>query len=318
MTNPVYTQEDVKKVMRNIPQREPFGVQARKKRQRGWSFWPPLLPNPGKYDELQSESREVMGAASEAFDGVKIDISKGVAETLSVLHSFAMTNDQNVHKYAFQIQGVPSPTTMVFGRIDSDYNVQGKWQQIFTNRIIARFSGQASREAHNSGGSVEIDYQGDDWYGQFMWNNPGMYRMTYHQALTHRLSAGGELAYNHKQAVSLGTVGIRYLGAHGGIWSLLAAIPTVQLSYFFEVNSRFEIAIEYLFSAAQGIESKLDLGYALRFPEAEVKSHIDSQWHCHTSLTTTVHDPSTSITLFGDFDYKKKKFGVGIGLNIQI
>jgi len=315
--NPVYTKEDFNHVLRNMPQAEPFGAHSRKRRQH-WSFWPPTLPQPGKHDELQKESREVMGAASEFVDGVKIDFSKGLSENLSCLHSLAMSNDQNTQKYSFQVQGVPSPTTMVYGRIDSDYNVMGKWQQNLSSRCQVRFSGQASREAHNSGGGIEVDYSGNDWFGQFMWNNPGLYRATYCQSLTRRLVAGGELAYNHKQAVSMGTMGLRYFIRGGGIVSVLAAIPTLQFSYFHEVNPRCDVAVEYLVSAAQGLESKLDLAYCLRFQDFEFRAHMDSQYHGHASFSTQLTEMGPMFTLFGDFDYKKKKFGIGLGLNLQV
>jgi len=282
-----------------------------------WSFWPPALGNPGKYDDLTQASRDLIGQTSESFEGVKIDISKGLADNLSVHHSFSLTNDQNANTYGFSVQGITSPSTMLMGRVHSDWTVIGKWVQILSARYLLSVTGQASREAHHSGVGVELEYSGDDWHGGFMWNNPGVYRATYSQSITNFLAMGGEMAYHHKQGMSVGSMAMRYLTKHGVV-TLQAAVPSIQIGYFHQVNSNFEMACEYLVSASQGIESKVDFGYIARFKDVECKVHIDSQFHGQSTVSGRISKSPINWTLFGDFDYKKNKWGAGLSIYMQV
>jgi len=321
MTNPVFTQKEYNKVLKNAPHAEPYGTLPRKKKLSDaiWNWIPPYLPQPGKYDELQSTSRELMGGASDMFEGFKLDISKGLSENMSCMHSFTMSNDQNVQKYSFALQGVPNPVTMVMGRIDSDWNVMGKWQHSVSPRLLWRLSGQASREAQNSGGGFEVEYGGWDWYGTFQWNTPGLYRATYCQSLTQALAAGGELAYHHKQGMSVMTGAMRYEIRNGGIISALAALPNaLQLSYFQEINPRLEFAVEWLASMSQGFDSKLDFAYSARFRGGEVRVHVDSNYVGHSGFSYNVAEEGPLVNFFAELDLKKKKYGFGIGVQMEM
>jgi hypothetical protein len=169
---------------------------------------------------------------------------------------------------------------------------------------------------------VEVSYRGSDWFGDFVWSNPGLFRAAYNQSITRRLAVGGELAYNHQQAASFGTMTGRYWTPK---WTgtLTLAVPAIQLGFCRKLGDAMRVAVEYFFSwnhQTSAWESKTDLGWIAFFPTAQVAGSIDSQWHCHSQIAGFFGDRDDGINfqITGDIDFKKKKYGVGLGLSLTI
>jgi hypothetical protein len=287
-----------------------------------FSFWPPRLSTPPMYDDLFKPNRDIQSMAQDVMEGFKVDIPRTISEFFSAHHSFVLSNDQNAQKYSFSISGMPTPYSSIQGRVDSDWNVQGKWNTAISPRLNVTFNAQAAQEDGNSGCSFESDYRGNDWWGGFMWANPGIYRVTYSQSVTERLAMGGELAYNHKQAASFGSIGAIYRGNRWSFASMLS-FPALQLSYWQRVTPRLEVGIDYLANLGQhGVESKVDLavvahisGRSTGTGSSSVATHIGSDWHVHTTVNFMAAE-EVRLSVGGDFDYAKSKYTIGAGVAI--
>jgi len=288
---------------------------------RDWSFWPPHLYQPGSYDALTQPVKETLSASQDTFDGIRLDLSKTISEGWSSQHSLSLSSDQNVQKYFFTLSGSYSNDGQILGRIDSDWNVAGKWAHRLKDLVI-KLSGQASLEQQGSNFSVEAQYQGSDYFTDLMWSPAGMYRAAYHQAISQRLSLGGELAYNHPQGASFGSIGGRYMTPNWATTFTLA-FPALVLGFVRLIGSNCRFAVENTTQwnhQTNAFESKTDVGFSAAFPTAMVSGSIDTQWHARTVLQSSVGDfeDGLMLGLLGDLDYKKKKFGVGLNLSCQI
>jgi len=301
-----------------------------KKKGTGFSWKPPRRPNPGKYEDLNKENKSIVGT-QDIFDGFKFDLSKNMSNEFGVNHSLQLGSVFEPASYSFGTNWISTPhKIMMWGRVDTEGHLVGRafWpydtsvdknNNPNTDNYTYRFTigGQASREPHNSGGSVDLEYKGSDWHGQLKWINPGTYGLQYFQSITKHLAIGGDVFYNHKQAMSLWTVGGRY-ATNKSVSTCIATLGHVGLSYTQKVNEKVGLSTELAFTAGQnGWESVWSLGYEYRLRMGMFRGHIDSGAKVAAYLEEFLN-PNTKFILSGELDHSKKQYRFGVGLSMAL
>jgi len=173
---------------------------------------------------------------------------------------------------------------------------------------------QLMNEEHQSVCGIEADYRGSDFHFQAKWQNPGHYGISYLQTITRRLWLGGDIFYNHKQGLSVPTL--------GGKWAItdkdyLAAVCTfghLTLSYFYQPSPYFGFGTELTFQKSQtGWDSAWSCGASFNHQTASFKTGINNMWKVNATYDQQI-SPTTRFTLATELDHLKKQYRFGIGL----
>jgi len=199
------------------------------------------------------------------------------------------------------------------GRVDTDGQVMGRFQQEITSRATLRVSGQASSEPHNSAAHVELDYKGGNWFGTFKWGNPGIYGLSYMQSVTPRLSIGLDTFYHHKQAMSLLTGGFRF-ETDNSVSALILTTGHLSTSYTHRVNNRVNLSTELTVGWPTGAaETSLSMGLDYMLRTSHIKAHVDTNWKVSCYLEEMLNQ-FTRFMISAELDHKKKSYRFGFGV----
>jgi len=281
--------------------------------------------NPGKYEDLNSESRGITDT-QEAFDGLVCDISRTFGERFQIAHRLALGSSAEPPTYNFNAHwagGVDPtnrrpPKTMLVTRVSSEGQVVGRAHHYLTNNLQVKLVGQTTPEPHNNGANVELDYEGRDWSGQFKWMSPGTYGVTYHQSVTRHFSLGCDLFYRYQQGMTIGSYGGRY-STDKWVATAMMNPMTTHFTYTQKVSDKVGLATEWMMQ--QGREGQVEpmwvLGLEYRLRMSVFKAHIDSTAKVFAHLEELIN-PQMKCSLSAELDHKKKqyKFGMGISLNL--
>jgi len=272
---------------------------------------------PPKFEDLTKESKSTLGTM-ELFDGFRFEFNKTLGESppFGVSHALGMGSVMEPPSYNFA-SNLMIGSTLLSGRIDTDFNMMARWHQEITKKFSARLSGQASLEPHSSAVSVEFDYKGRDWFGNFKWGNPGLYGISYTQALTPHLSLGAETFYHHKQGISVFTLGGRFDTKNFVATGMLSA-GHFSATYTHKVTPRISFGTELTAMWASGVLDTIAIGgfeYHLR--TSHLKCHIDTNGKV-TALVEEMMNQFTNVSLCAELDHAKKQyhFGFGVAMNV--
>jgi len=274
------------------------------------------LSTPLKFEDLAKESKSTLGTM-ELFDGFRFEFNKTLGENppFGVSHALGMGSVMEPPSYNFA-SNLMLGSTLLSGRLDTDGHMMGRWHQDITKKLAAKISGQASPEPHSSAVSLEFDYKGNDWFGNFKWNNQGIYGISYTQAMTPTIAVGAETFYHHQQGLSLFTLGARYDHKKFVATGMLS-MGHCNVSYTHKVTPRIAFATELQAAWGSGVLDTIATGgfeYHLR--ASHLKCHIDTNGKV-TALVEEVMNQFTNISLCAELDHSKKQyhFGIGVAMN---
>jgi len=275
------------------------------------------LFTPPSFEGLTKESKSTLGTM-ELFDGFRFEFNKTLGETppFGVSHALGLGSAMEPPSYNFATNLLLG-TTLLAGRVDTDGNMMARWHQELTKKIQARVTGQASPEPHSSAISVEVDYKGNDWFGNFKWGNPGIYGMSYTQALTPALSMGAELFYHHKQGISVFTLGGRYDNKKFTATGMLSA-GHCSATYTHKVTPRINFGTELTAMWASGVLDTIAIaGFEYHLRTSHLKCHIDTNGKV-TALVEEMMNQFTNVSLSAELDHNKKQYHFGFGVSMNI
>lgn len=277
----------------------------------------PAVSGPVKYEDLGKESKSVLGTM-ELYDGFRFEFNKTLGENppFGVSHAIALGSTMEPPSYNFA-SNLMFGGTMLTGRVDTDGHMMARWHQEITKNLHLKVSGQAVPEPHNSAISVEADYKGNDWFGNFKWGNPGLYGISFTQMLSPQLTLGAETFYHHKQGMSVVSFGGRYDTPKYVASGILSAAHC-SASYTQKISPRIAFSTELTATwASGGFDTVATGGFEYSLRAAHLKSHIDTNGKV-TALVEEMLNQFTNISLCAELDHKKKQYHFGFGVTMNI
>ncbi|CAH2327204.1 mitochondrial import receptor subunit TOM40B isoform X1 [Pelobates cultripes] len=284
------------------------------------------LPNPGSFDELHKNCKEVF---PQQLEGVKIIINRPLSSHLQVSHTVHMsTASQSCYhfnaKYLGDEQLNPKenfPT--IVGDLDSSGSLNAQVLCLLAERIRSKAVFQTYHSKFLTW-QFDGEYRGDDCTVSMTLGNPDILNESvilvshFLQSITPRLVLGGELVY-HKRLGEEGaivtlagkysapnweaTLNIGYGGAHASYYH--KANEQIQVGVEFEANTRLQ-------------ETSFAFGYHLNIPKANMvfKGSVDSSWCVGGVLEKKLPPLPVTLALGAFMNHWKNKFHCGFNISV--
>jgi mitochondrial import receptor subunit TOM40 len=157
--------------------------------------------NPGPYEQAASDGKRLV--TLDTFDGFRCDINKQVSPYMAVVHSFwlgtNMIPDGRKSTYSFLTQ-VADDQGLLMARVDPGRgSVDGRIHRaILGGLAMGKLQVNVSTEGQGDQMLGEVDFGGMSWTGNLKYGSMGgglVYGCNYFQAITPKLSMGGEGMY---------------------------------------------------------------------------------------------------------------------------
>eukprot|EP00529_Nitzschia_sp_RCC80_P021467 CAMPEP_0113460882 /NCGR_PEP_ID=MMETSP0014_2-20120614/11234_1 /TAXON_ID=2857 /ORGANISM="Nitzschia sp." /LENGTH=412 /DNA_ID=CAMNT_0000352585 /DNA_START=298 /DNA_END=1536 /DNA_ORIENTATION=- /assembly_acc=CAM_ASM_000159 len=170
------------------------------------------LMNPGPYEQAPQDLKRLVMV--DAHDGFRCDINKQLSPYMAVVHSFwlgtNMIPDGRKRTYTWLTQ-VADETSLYMARVDPErMSIDGRIHKAFLGGIImsklqvgvSAPGGEPGPDGSPPGANdqclLDVDINGPSWSANVKYGSMGggpMYGCAFHQAITPRLSMGGEGMY---------------------------------------------------------------------------------------------------------------------------
>ncbi|GMI22538.1 hypothetical protein TeGR_g11456, partial [Tetraparma gracilis] len=176
--------------------------------------------NPGPWESLSSDAKRLVSL--DAFDGARVDVNRQLSPAFAVNHNWWMGTQAlpGGKTYTFSAQFVPSPSSFCMARVTADGQTEGRIHALLsgdpsssnvTSKLVVVTSpGQAGG---NDQSVLELDAAQPSWTGNLKLGSMagGDYlSLSFLQAVTPRLSLGGDASYIGVQSASAASYGARY------------------------------------------------------------------------------------------------------------
>eukprot|EP00160_Parvularia_atlantis_P018052 Unigene6480_Nuclearia_a/m.19950 Unigene6480_Nuclearia_a/g.19950 ORF Unigene6480_Nuclearia_a/g.19950 Unigene6480_Nuclearia_a/m.19950 type:complete len:301 (-) Unigene6480_Nuclearia_a:27-929(-) len=278
------------------------------------------LPNPGPFEQLQKESRDVF-VTNFLFDGAKFDLSKMLSPTFQVTHRFVLgssTQPQNFNYGAF----VASNRGFIMGETDANFNLNGRFSSMVTEHLTCK--GITQMNANGKAFIGEVEYSAGDQSTNFKLINPNLFEgtgvctLSYLQSVTRRLVLGveGTASLGPQRAINSSLAFVARLSTDNAVVNVNATTNgNLQLSYYQKVNEQISIASELEAGiSSQQRDSIFTMGTKFDLRAATLRAQLDSTGKVAVVLEEKVN-PAFSVLLSGELDHWKSTSRFGVGFN---
>ncbi|XP_055540429.1 mitochondrial import receptor subunit TOM40 homolog 1-like [Wyeomyia smithii] len=287
------------------------------------------LENPGSLEELHKKCKDVLPAN---FEGAKLMVNKGLSNHFQVSHTINLTS-ANTSGYRFGATYVGtkqlSPTEsfpVILGDIDPAGNLNANIIHQLTPNVRCKFASQIQSNKVTAA-QLSTDYKGQDFTATVTVGNPniinnsGVLVAHYLQAVTNKLSLGGELAYQYGAAVPGGQIAVVSAAARyatdSSTWSGTVGFAGIHLCYYQKASEQLQLGVEVETSFRMQ-ESVASLGYQIDLPKSELvfRGMVDTNWSVAAVLEKKLQPLPFTFALSGILNHTKNQFRLGCGLII--
>ena len=310
--------------------------------------------NPGPYEMVAQDSKRLVSL--DTYDGFRCDISKQLSPYMVAIHNFwlgtNMMQDGRKSTYAFVAQ-VADDSGLFMARVDPGRgSVDGRVHRaVLGGLAMAKLQLGLSMEGQTDQALAELDFGGMTWTGNVKYGSMGgglAYGCNYNQAITPRLSMGGEGMYLSVNNALMSNYVLKYvMPAKTGEEELPSSLTTVEskpggvpsdnagsstmwasynsmagqasLSYRRVVTpNRVTLGASLDFSPLT-LESQVLLGAEFKLTRSKLNFCVDGTGHIQSTLETklgmTQGVPSLSFS--ADVDHMKDEMRFGYGINFE-
>ncbi|GKY99909.1 hypothetical protein MPSEU_000944500 [Mayamaea pseudoterrestris] len=175
------------------------------------------ISNPGPYEQAAQDAKRLV--MLETFDGFRCDINKQVSPYMAAVHSFWMGTqlpDGRKSTYTFLTQVADEKGGLLMARIDLGRgSIDGRIHRALLGGLcMAKLQVSASQEGQTDQALGEVDFGGQTWTANLKYGSMGggiMYGGNYFQAITQKLSMGGEGMYIDANQKLLSSYTLKYI-----------------------------------------------------------------------------------------------------------
>ncbi|KAI8378018.1 eukaryotic porin/Tom40 [Radiomyces spectabilis] len=282
------------------------------------------LPNPGKFERLHSEAKDVF-TANYLFDGAQANIIKELSGNFHVQHQFSLGSQITPPMYNF-MSGYMTERTMAQGTMDNDTNLNAVIRHMWSPKSATKIVAQLTNMPGHSMLQVDQDYTGSDYSINVKAMNPnpleftGLYMASYLQSITAQFAVGSEIVLQRPtpdmEETAMSLVG-KYTGKDFIATAQLQGMGALQASYYQRINEKVDFGVELnIMSQGGRREAVATVGGKFDFRQATFRGQIDTTGRVSAVLEEKMA-PGFSFLISGDLDHMKgqSKFGVGIMLS---
>jgi len=224
----------------------------KKKKRRGGGVKP--LPNPGKFDDYQKESKETLTA--DVFQGARVEVNFIPVQrpdkqmgVLMVAHFDANAPGGRLVEIGTQMY---TEKQILIGRMDDQMRVMGRFHHNISPTVSFRslFQSQSGGQEFNL--MLDLDYKGKDsfWHGKFNVGPQGRIITVSHQkSVTQAMSLGAEIMHQIGAGTHVSTV-VRHRretdqGKQAQVWTgMVGTMGLALVSYTHQVCPQILLSSE--------------------------------------------------------------------------
>lgn len=284
----------------------------------------PPLPEPNRFDDISSESREVL--FMDSFDGARFDFSKMLLREPSMQKQFAYTHKlwlgsrmlRSGYHYGFDAIFVDTSGVLLTGGLDILGNVQGRYRQQYSMiglpQVVTNLQFQVPEGPNPAVFILDGDYEGSDWNAQVKMMPGSFYQFQYMQSISKSLSIGCDFAHPIGQLSVLGT-GFRYCDNRNFASMTYHSNGLAMLSYARKVNPQFSMSSDLKIETTSH-ESNWSLGLSYHPSNFTViKASVDGTGKVASTCEEIVLD-SFRLVFSSELDHAKTDYKFGFGITV--
>jgi mitochondrial import receptor subunit TOM40 len=304
--------------------------------------------NPGPYEQATGDLKRLV--VLDTHDGFRCDINKQLSPYLAVVHSFwlgtNMLPDGRKKTYTWLAQ-VADESSLCFARLDpSSMSVDGRIHKSLLGGVaVAKLQLGLSAEGQADQCLLDVDVNGMSWSGNLKYGSMGggpVYGCAFHQAITPRLSMGGEGMYVAANGNAMSNYLMKYsfnapsdnTAASDDI-AAAAADPSSSVSVQFAPAgpSPMPLTLNYkrtvtpkrvtlgaeLSCDPMSLQSHCVLGAEFKFHRSKLHVAVDGNAKMQSCLETSLgKEPGQPrLSLSAEIDHLKDEMKFGYGLAID-
>ncbi|XP_069806802.1 mitochondrial import receptor subunit TOM40B [Dendropsophus ebraccatus] len=284
------------------------------------------LPNPGSFDELHKNCKEVF---PQQMEGMKLIINKNLSSHFQVSHQIHMSTIglSGYHFITKYIGDAQPGTNETFPLLTGDMDNAGSLNAQAACLLAERVRSKAVFQTHHSKfltWQVDAEYRGDDCTGTLTLGNPDILNESvilvthFLQSITPQLVLGGELVYHQRMGEegAILTLAGKY-SAQNWVATLNIGYGGAHASYYHKANEQIQVGVEFEANTRLQ-ETSFAFGYHLIIPKANVvfKGSVDSSWCVGGVLEKKLPPLPVTLALGAFMNHWKNKFHCGFSIMV--
>eukprot|EP01111_Echinosteliopsis_oligospora_P002999 TRINITY_DN1482_c0_g1_i1.p1 TRINITY_DN1482_c0_g1~~TRINITY_DN1482_c0_g1_i1.p1 ORF type:complete len:371 (-),score=90.86 TRINITY_DN1482_c0_g1_i1:8-1120(-) len=306
------------------------------------------LPNPGKYEDYNRESRDIT-SGYDFFDGAKIDITRSLSEQFGVTHSFALGGSDNRGggSYGFSTNVMSAnKKNIIAGRFEGEGKVMARLiSHALPNTTLsaqALITQQDNPQAQPSGITAEVEYRGASWVSSLKLERFSVLEASFMQSISRHAALGFSLVHIPYQGLSGFSWAARFIGSpivkenipvepgqpqiKVPRWVATAALsPFTPFTAAFTWNTKTPVTFATDFSVVPKMEepehismtSVWSAGAIWEHRTSRIKARVDSNAHIGAVVEEQLNQIML-MTFSGDLDHYNQKYRFGLGVTFQL
>jgi mitochondrial import receptor subunit TOM40 len=282
----------------------------------GWLRLPRLakpLPNPGKLEDYNAECKSATQNA-EAFDGIKVDLNKGLSNNFMVAHHLAIGGSDEGYELRANFA---SESALLAGRMDSSGTTMAQIQHQTTPNLLSRIQMQLSPSLVASMAIADLEYSGSDYFATARLGTGEAYGLSYMQSITERLALGLSCDF---QGTMMGQPHYQSVTSMCGRYNTPSWVATCQFlsvgmitgSYTRRVKDNILLARELQMSPLN-LHSQATVGCEYKGESGVYRASINSNGVINSFVEKRIV-PEFGVQFCAELDNSSSKLKYGIGL----
>lgn len=284
------------------------------------------LPNPGSFDELHKNCKEVF---PQQMEGMKLIINKNLSSHFQVSHQVHMSTIglSGYHFNAKYIGEAQPGANETFPLLTGDLDNAGSLNAQAACLLAERIRSKAVFQTHHAKfltWQVDVEYRGGDCTGTLTLGNPDIINESvilvthFLQSITPRLVLGGELVYHQRMGEegAILTLAGKY-SAQNWVATLNIGYGGAHASYYHRANEQIQVGVEFEANTRLQ-ETSFAFGYHLNIPKASMvfKGSVDSSWCVGGVLEKKLPPLPVTLALGAFMNHWKNKFHCGFSIMV--
>jgi len=280
-------------------------------------FFPRLnLPNPGKYEELHREAKSIF-QNPELFDGFRFEILRAFKESISTSHTWSLGSPTEGSTFSFSPVVVWKKLS-IWGRLDTDKRIIGKFNFNFSDTFGLTFGGSASPEPGPFGNNLTVDFdiKGRGSFLQLRYQHPRVIGCSFLRAIHPNFSIGFDTFFNDDNGVGIASGGLRW-DREKSIVTLIGGANQIGCHYTKKLSEEIIVATEFTAQAQNGeLETVASVGGHIQFNPFILKASLSSDGRICSFWEESLGNISKMVVSV-DTDLVKQQTKFGMGFSVQ-
>ncbi|KAN0036596.1 hypothetical protein ACTFIV_001898 [Dictyostelium citrinum] len=275
------------------------------------------LPYPGKAEDISGEIKGLVN--DDIYEGAKVDVTFKISPFFETLHQLNVyTPNENSRTPKYSNQNIYSKdSTLLFGKIDSERRLFGRFDQgFYNNSIRVSLTNMMDRSFKNNlAGELEFKFPFMNFCLKADTENSRGF--SFISSLSKKLSIGFENSYLFHHGQSLKQIQF-FVNNPLSTWSLmLSNTAQIESSYVYR-QKNLHVGTDFILGVSQEGKIVTEYSFGVRYAlqQSLLKFRADSHGSIFGSYDQMVND-FTKFNICGSLNYFTQDYKFGLGLTFQ-